>query len=253
MKIVCIGSGNVATHMAQAFKASGATVLQVWSKNQEHALALASKIEASAISDLTQIDASADLYLIVVKDDAIPEIAASLKSVRGLVLHTSGATDILALASIQNHGVLYPLQTFSKARPIDFAEVPLFLEANSESSMDLLRSVAAGISARIYEVDSEKRRILHLSAVFACNFVNQLYALSQDLLVHHGLEFGMLKPLIMETALKVQSAIPREVQTGPAVRGDEQTMNHHLALLGDMPELAEIYRTLSNSIKKTHS
>ena len=253
MNVVCIGSGNVATHMAQAFKSSGAVILQVWSKHQAQALALASKVAATAISDLELIDQSADLYLILVKDSAIPEIAESLKSVKGLVVHTSGATDIRTLSSIRNHGVLYPLQTFSKAKAIDFAEVPLFLEANGESAMNFLRSAAASISSLIYEVDSEKRRILHLSAVFACNFVNQLYALSQDLLEHHGLEFDTLKPLIMETALKVQSAVPKEVQTGPAIRGDEQTMNRHLALLNDMPELAEIYRTLSNSIKKTHS
>ena len=252
MKVVCIGSGNVATHLANALKAKGVNLIQVWSRDLTNASELAKTINARAISNLNEIDRSADLYIIAVKDDAIPIITESLKDVNGLVVHTSGATAIDTLSAHRNYGVLYPLQTFSKAKSIDFVDVPLCIEANNADSLELLKKVANKLSSPVYEVNSEKRKILHLAAVFACNFVNHLYVLSDKVVEHFGLDFEILKPLIMETALKVQTELPINVQTGPAVRNDEQTMIKHLDLLSDMPELKEIYQTLSKSIKKTH-
>lgn len=252
MKVVCIGSGNVATHLANALKAKGVNLIQVWSRDLTNASELAKTINAAATSNLDEIDRSADLYIIAVKDDAIPTISESLKDVNGLVAHTSGATAIDTLTAHRNYGVLYPLQTFSKAKSIDFVNVPLCIEANNADSLELLKKVANKLSSPVYEVNSEKRKILHLAAVFACNFVNHLYVLSDKVVEHFGLDFEMLKPLIMETALKVQTELPINVQTGPAVRNDEQTMIKHQDLLSDMPELKEIYQTLSKSIKKTH-
>lgn len=252
MKVVCIGSGNVATHFSNAFKASGAELIQVWSKNPAHAATLANQVGATPVSDFQQIDRTADLYVIAVKDDAIPEVIAALADVNGLVVHTSGATSLEVFSGISNYGVLYPLQTFSKEKALDFNQVPLFLEAVSEEVLTKLKSIALQLSPRVYEVDSEKRKILHLSAVFACNFVNHLYGLGQQILEKNGLDFEMLRPLIMETAQKVQDAFPVDVQTGPAVRNDEQTILRHKELLTDLPELQEIYETLSKSIKKTH-
>ncbi|WP_449438747.1 Rossmann-like and DUF2520 domain-containing protein [Pedobacter steynii] len=252
MKVVCIGSGNVATHLANALKAKGVNLIQVWSRDLTNASELAKTINARAISNLNEIDRSADLYIIAVKDDAIPTITESLKDVNGLVVHTSGATAIDTLSAHRNYGVLYPLQTFSKAKSIDFVDVPLCIEANNADSLELLKKVANKLSSPVYEVNSEKRKILHLAAVFACNFVNHLYVLSDKVVEHFGLDFEILKPLIMETALKVQTELPINVQTGPAVRNDEQTMIKHQDLLSDMPELKEIYQTLSKSIKKTH-
>lgn len=251
MKIVCIGSGNVATHMANAFKENEADVIQVWSKDPANAAALAFETGAQAISDLKDIDLNADLYLIAVKDDAIAKITRFLKAVNGLVVHTSGATDMEVLSGIKNYGVFYPLQTFSKSAPIDFIHVPLCLEANTEENMSLLQLAAMKLSPLIYEVDSEKRRILHLSGVFACNFVNHMYRLSQQIVEKYGLDFEILRPLIMETAVKVQNASPQDVQTGPAIRNDKQTISRHEDLLQKTPHLQEIYRILSNSIKKT--
>jgi Uncharacterized conserved protein len=252
MKVVCIGSGNVATHLANALKAKGVNLIQVWSRDLTNASELAKTINAEAISDLNELDRSADLYIIAVKDDAIPTIVESLKDVNGLVAHTSGATGIDTLSAHRNYGVLYPLQTFSKTKPIDFTNVPLCIEANNADSLELLKEVANKLSSPVYEVSSEKRKILHLAAVFACNFVNHLYVLSDKVVEHFGLDFEMLKPLIMETALKVQTELPTNVQTGPAVRNDEQTMIKHQDLLNEMPELKEIYQILSKSIKKTH-
>lgn len=253
MKIVCIGSGNVATHFANAFKAGAAELVQVWSKNQEHAAELAVSLGAAPISDLKEIDLKADLYLIAVKDDAIPEVVTALAGVEGMVVHTSGATDIgVFRESGMNFGVLYPLQTFSKQKNLDFKQVPLCIEAKDQETLDTLKSIAQMLSPLVYEVNSEKRRILHLAAVFACNFVNHLYALSKEILQKNDLDFEILRPLIMETAVKVQDAFPADVQTGPAIRNDEQTIIKHKELLKDMPQLEDIYETLSKSIKKTH-
>lgn len=252
MKIVCIGSGNVATHLANALKAKGADLIQIWSRDLANAFELAKSINSIAISDLNEIDRSADLYIIAVKDDAISAVSDSLRDIDGLIVHTSGATSIEALSALRNYGVLYPLQTFSKAKPINFANVPLCIEGSNAYSLEVLKNVGSKLSSPVYEVDSERRKILHLAAVFACNFVNHLYTLSDKIVEHFALDFEMLRPLIMETALKVQTELPINVQTGPAVRSDEQTMIKHQDLLNEMPELKEIYQTLSKSIKKTH-
>lgn len=253
MKLVCIGSGNVATHMAQAFKSAGHEILQVWSRHIDHADVLAKKVSSSPIADLEAVDVYADLYLISVKDDAIFDIAAKLKNVKGLVVHTSGSTDISIVNVCLRYGVLYPLQTFSLAKALDFSQVPLCIEAGNAVELKLLKNVARELSANVYEVNSEQRRSLHLAAVFASNFSNHLYHLSHLILKDQGLDFGMLKPLIMETAEKVQQAMPLSVQTGPAVRQDEQTIQKHTAMLQGKPQLSEIYKILSDSIKKTHS
>jgi predicted short-subunit dehydrogenase-like oxidoreductase (DUF2520 family) len=252
MKIVCLGAGNVATHMANAFKENGAEIAQIWSRDLVNARVLANEIGAEAISDLKQVDAYADLYLIAVKDDAIAKVAKGLKNINGMVVHTSGATGMDVLQGHKDYGVFYPLQTFSKSQPIDFIRVPLCLEANTEENMTALQMIAMKLSPLIYEVDSKKREILHVAGVFACNFVNHMYELSNQILKKNGLDFEMLRPLIMETALKVQEALPEDVQTGPARRNDRNTILKHEELLKKTPHLQDIYKNLSNSIKKTH-
>ncbi|HMI00910.1 MAG TPA: DUF2520 domain-containing protein [Pedobacter sp.] len=251
MKVTFIGSGNVATHMALALKTAGAHIDQIWSRNIEHAAALATLVGARPVSALSEVDTNAGLLVIAVKDDAIAEVCKALKGVRALVVHTSGATDLHVLSSFENYGVLYPLQTFSKSRPIDFVKVPLFIEAGNGEALNKLKSIASKLSPLIYEATSDQRKILHLSAVFACNFVNHLYALGNQLLEDNGLDFEMLRPLILETAEKVRHDLPLNVQTGPAVRDDQQTILKHMELLEGKPHLQEIYQALSKSIKKT--
>ena len=254
MKVVCLGSGNVATHLASAFQESGADLVQIWSKTLANAQALASVLNSQAIDNLAELDKTADLYLICVKDDAIPGMAAQLQNLDGIVVHTSGAThiDVFKAAGLSRYGILYPLQTFSKSRKLEGSKIPLCLEANSEETLQALRAIAAKVSPLIYQVSSDDRKLLHLAAVFACNFTNHLYQLSAEILERKQLNFDLLKPLILETAAKVQSALPKDVQTGPAVRHDELTMKNHLDLLQNSPELVEIYETLSKSIKKTY-
>lgn len=252
MNIVCIGSGNVATHLAIAFKSMGAEILQVWSHDHKNAEILAALTKARSFQQWSDLDRSADCYIIAVKDDAIPEIATHLTGVKGIVVHTSGATLIDSLIGAgSGHGVLYPLQTFSKTKAVDLTRVPFCIEGDRPETLEKISAIAHLLSSQVAVVNSEQRKILHLAAVFACNFTNHLYQLSSELLEKHQLKFDLLKPLIMETAEKIQSALPRNVQTGPAVRNDIETMKKHLALLGDSPALQQLYITLSNSIKKT--
>lgn len=252
MKVVIIGAGNVATHLAKALHAKNVQVAQVWSYHYNNALTLANAVNAKAIEDLKDIDQQADVCLISVKDDAIAGTAAQLKGFKGLLAHTSGAVNMEALSGTTEHyGVFYPLQTFSKDKELSFADVPLCLEANNGSSLAILKQLAEKLSNNSTEVNSEKRKILHLAAVFACNFTNHLYALAEEVLKANELDFAILRPLINETAAKVQYALPLTVQTGPAVRNDEQTMKKHEELLVKQPQLLDIYKTLSNSIKKT--
>ncbi|SDG48716.1 Predicted oxidoreductase, contains short-chain dehydrogenase (SDR) and DUF2520 domains [Pedobacter terrae] len=252
MKIVLLGSGNVATHLAKALKVEGEDVVQVYSPNLNHAKLLAGAIEADGINDLNEVEQYADLYIISVKDDAIESIARSLSNVTGLVVHTSGTTDINILSSqVRKAGVFYPLQTFSKDKEVSFENIPICIEANGEIQLAILKNLAAKMSRKVHELNGEKRKILHLAAVFACNFPNHLYALANKILNQNGLDFDIIRPLIAETADKVMSNLPENVQTGPAIRADENTLTTHLSMLTDMPELQNIYQTLSNSIKLT--
>jgi len=252
MKIVLLGSGNVATHLAKALKAVDEEILQVYSPNLNHAKELAEEVNANAIDDLNKIQPDADLYILSIKDDAIESVAASLKVVKGLVVHTSGTTDVKALSKhVQHAGVFYPLQTFSKNKAVSFEHIPLCIEAEDEIQLEILRRLAGKLSNQVYELDGERRKVLHLAAVFACNFPNHLYALANQILKKNDLNFEIIRPLIAETADKVMFNLPENVQTGPAVREDESTLNKHLSMLNDMPELQKIYQTLSNSIKIT--
>lgn len=253
MKIVLLGSGNVATQLGRALVAQGEVILQVYSQNPEHAKTLADALHAEGVSKIANLVWNADLYIIAVKDDAIETIAVGLTDVEGLVVHTSGATDISGLTKfLPRAGVFYPLQTFSKTKDVDFKTIPLCLETTQPDDLGLLLELAGKLSNSVHVLDGEKRKVLHLAAVFACNFPNQLFALANQVLTQNGLDFNIIRPLIAETNDKIMVSLPKDVQTGPAVRNDEQTINTHLAMLTGLPDLQEIYQTLSNSIKKTH-
>jgi predicted short-subunit dehydrogenase-like oxidoreductase (DUF2520 family) len=249
MRITLIGSGNVATHLAAAFKNAGHFIVQVYSRDMHNAALLAYHVKAEAINDLTQINPETDLFIISVKDDAITDIAKQLAPYKILTVHTSGATDLAVLSTIiPKAGVLYPLQTFSKTREVDFWQVPLCIEGADENITTELEYLSRTISNKVYRINSAQRKILHLAAVFACNFPNYLYDVARQLLEKHEMEFDLLKPLILETAQKVQDNFPAAVQTGPAVREDQTTMSAHLALLADEPQLKMIYELLSQGI-----
>ncbi|WAC40647.1 Rossmann-like and DUF2520 domain-containing protein [Pedobacter sp. SL55] len=251
MTVSIIGSGNVATHLAKALKTANVKVLSIWSNRFENAEELAQLVNAKAVKELTEIAADeSDILLISVKDDAIGSVVQKLNGYSGVVAHTSGSVSLTALNGIESHGVFYPLQTFSKQKEIDFSLVPLCLEASTPSALAKLKKLAALLSRHCYDVDSEQRKILHLAAVFACNFPNYLYGIAQQLLAQNQLDFNIIKPLIIETANKIQTALPVNVQTGPAIRNDVQTLNKHEEMLQKHPEWLTIYKLLSEQIKK---
>ena len=249
MNIVLLGSGKVATQIGKALHNAGIPVAQVYSPTLEHAQTLAMQVHAKAISELAELTKNADVYIISVKDDAILGLVDQLDLGDKIVLHTSGSTamDVLKSAST-NYGVLYPLQTFSFDKTVDFSQVPIAVEASSPEIAKQLEALAHKLSPKIIQMTSEQRLVLHISAVFACNFSNHLYAIAEQLLESKGISFDHLRPLIAETAAKVQQALPSEVQTGPAIRKDEKILQKHLDFLKEQPQLQEIYRLLSQSI-----
>ncbi|HEY4196152.1 MAG TPA: Rossmann-like and DUF2520 domain-containing protein [Mucilaginibacter sp.] len=251
MRITIIGSGNVATHLAAAFKNAGHVIVQIYSRDLQNASLLAYHVKAEAIDDLNQINPETDLFVIAVKDDAIETVAKALARYQKLVVHTSGATDLQVLLNYtQQAGVFYPLQTFSKTKEVNFNTVPLCIEGADEQIASKLNELAYTITQNVYRINSAERKTLHLAAVFACNFPNYLYYLSQQLLAEHQLPFDLLRPLILETAEKVQAHLPGDVQTGPAIRNDEKTMDVHLQLLAEKPGLQALYELLSQCIIK---
>jgi predicted short-subunit dehydrogenase-like oxidoreductase (DUF2520 family) len=252
-RVTLIGAGNLATHLGKVFRKAGIQIVQVYSKTLDSASTLG-KILDTAFTDVTkEIDLTADLILVSVKDDAIEQVLDQLKLRQQLIVHTAGSIpmDFLKKYSAQC-GVFYPLQTFSKGKEIDFSDIPICIEANSAEVLNELRELAGEISDAVYEISSEERKVLHLAAVFACNFVNHFYYISGQLLEKEGLAFDLLKPLIRETAAKVMSMDPYEAQTGPAKRLDETIINKHLELMDNQPEFREIYSFVSRSIFEAH-
>lgn len=251
MRIVCIGSGNLATNLTLAWKEAGILVEQVFSRTEANARALAERLGCAWTSSTGEIINDADLYLFSLKDSALETVASRLPGNSGLWVHTAGSMPLSVFEPFTTRrGVLYPLQTFSKGRRIDLGNVPFFLEANSEEDGAILEQLARAVSRDVRFLPSEKRCHLHLAAVFACNFVNHIYALADDILREEEIPFEVLLPLIDETAAKVHRLTPREAQTGPAIRYDENVINKHLAMLDKMPELKALYETLSRSIHK---
>lgn len=251
MTITFIGSGNVATHLAEACKHAGYTIKQIWSRSIEHANKLTGKVGGVAIDNYADV-MPADVFIVSINDDGIAQLPINLPIGKSLIVHTSGATSLSVFeGKFINYGVLYPLQTFSKSRVVNFKEVPLCVEANSTMNYEIVNVLAKKLSNAVHHVDSKSRRTLHLAAVFACNFTNYLYTAGEQLLDEQKIDFNLLRPLIMETAKKVQTMSPASVQTGPAVRGDEQTIKRHLQMLDDHPQLREMYALISAAIKTT--
>ena len=254
MRISLIGSGNVATHLAAAFKNAGHHVVQVYSRNMQSAALLAYHVSAEPVDNLEFINAETDLFVIAVKDDAITAAAYQIIKHQKLIVHTSGTVSLTELMALTgNAGVFYPLQTFSKIKEVDFLKVPVCIEGADEIITNALMALAQTISNKVYIISSAQRKTLHLAAVFACNFPNYLYTVAQQLLQQQNLDFDLLRPLIMETAQKVQERLPGQVQTGPAIRSDETTMAAQLQMLESEPALKNIYALLSQDIIKNNS
>ncbi len=235
MRIIIIGRGNVATNLDYAFRKNGVNVEMVSSR------------EGLAI-----IPQNADVYLYAVRDEALEAVAAQVHvPERALHLHTSGSMPLSVFGADKPHaGIFYPFQTFSKAHIIeDFSSVPIFFEARGIDDVSAVYSLALTITSHVYEADQHDRERLHMAGVFANNFSNLMYGIANDILRDTHIPFSALWPLIDETAAKVHTLSPRDAQTGPARRGDENVMQHHLSLLPS-DDLRNLYRLLSSLIQK---
>ncbi len=251
--VVLLGAGNVATHLGKAFFAAGICVEQVFSRRLNNAVELAGHLGCKATDSLADLHQGADLYVIAISDDAIAQIAGEFPFSDALLVHTSGSVDMNVLSSgSNNYGVFYPLQTFSRNIPVDFRKVPLCLECADKKAMYLLNGLADRLSGTVAWVSSEKRRTLHLAAVFACNFVNHMYATAGEILKDGEMPFDLLRPLIAETAKKVMLTDPYNAQTGPARRKNKKVMAKHTQMLGHKPEIQQLYRKISESIVKMY-
>ena len=249
IKVVLLGTGNVAGFLFEAFSASeNLQVVQVYNHSAK-SLSRFGKTVPTTTSPEALLEA--DIYLMAVKDDVIPLLGKKLSEMKGLVLHTSGAVPLDVLRSCERYGVFYPLQTFSRNRKVKNVDIPYCLEANSQEDLALLKRLAEEISGTPYEVSSEQRKKLHLSAVFVCNFVNHLYAIGENICRENELPFEILQPLIRETAEKITDSSPLVSQTGPAIRNDRFTIETHLKLI-DSEENKEIYKLLTHAIQAAH-
>lgn len=253
-KVVLIGAGNLASSLAPALKTAGYKVIQVYSRTEVSARTLALKLACSYTSDLKSIYKDADIYIICVKDDAIKKIASALKLSGKLVIHTSGSTSLKSIEKISdNTGVLYPLQSFTKVRKISFRKIPVFIEGSTKKTLQQVRTLAGSLSDSVLSITSEDRMRLHIAAVFACNFTNHLYTVSESLLKKSNIKFAWLYPLILETTKRAEKESPSKLQTGPAIRNDKRTIRKHLALLKEEDKaLASMYKILTNSIREKH-
>lgn len=253
MKIVMIGAGNVATHLGKAFKESGFDVAQVWSRTKVSAMQLASALGCAATNDISQVCADADLYVVSVKDDALPAIVSELCPSRrkSMFVHTAGSVPMSCFEDYaKRYGVLYPMQTFTKDKKLDFRQIPIFLEASDNAVYGALQKIADSVSDHVYKLDGEGRKWLHLSAVFACNFSNFCYAVASRLLQRNGIPFDVMLPLVDETARKAHVMNPVDAQTGPASRHDHKVMERQMEMLRDDKILSEIYRLMSEGIER---
>lgn len=248
IRVVLIGSGNVAVHLARALeKTESIRLIQYFSRTHRTKHYFSSTVPHT--KDLSSL-LEADIYLIAVKDEAIEEVASQISDRKGLILHTSGSISLESLRSAEHCGVLYPVQTFSKDRELDWKKIPLALEASSPDAMRLLRKLASSLSNHLYEIDSARRKKLHLSAVFANNFSNHMFALAEELCEENQLDFELLKPLISETGKKVMSIPPEEAQTGPARRHDSMVLQEQANELNSDKKV--LYELLSESISSRY-
>jgi predicted short-subunit dehydrogenase-like oxidoreductase (DUF2520 family) len=250
LDIVIIGAGNVAFHLSRALQENGHRIIQVLGRSHKNASELASLINCEYIINVQGINKNAHLYILCVPDSAIPQLAKSLPKLNGMIVHTSGSTNMSVLSQTADHyGVLYPFQTFSKNTEMDFRDVPFFIEASSPETQRLLIDMVLSLQAKPIEMDSETRKWLHISGVFSCNFVNHMLAISYLINQNKGISFQSLKPLVFETIKKAFESNPLDTQTGPAIRGDSETIRNHVALLTTMDEdIRDLYMAISTSI-----
>ncbi len=251
--VVVIGGGNLSESLCLALAQSeGVDLVQIYVRSEKRGAELSTLIGVPVCNDAKSL-AFADIYILAVSDGAIVELSETLPFAEGaIVAHTAGSTPMSAISQDVRRGVFYPMQTFTRGRRVDFRSIPIFLEAEQDDVLTELRILADMVSDSVIELDSERRRRLHLSAVFVCNFANAMFGAGEELVRDAGLSFEILKPLIAESCSKACAAeSPKSVQTGPAVRGDKGTQGRHIEMLDGKDNLKDIYKVISDYIWET--
>ncbi|GAA4164216.1 DUF2520 domain-containing protein [Chryseobacterium ginsenosidimutans] len=247
MQIVIIGSGNVAYHMAKAFVQNNISLAQIFGRNENELNKISEELN---IPYSTNFLVDADLYIICVSDNSVESVSQLITNKNALVAHTSGSLPKEVLAGEYRKASLYPLQTFSKSKELDYSNIPFFIETENEADTKILFEIVSKISKNVMESTHEKRKYIHLTAVFACNFVNHLFSRAKEISDSQEIPFNYFLPLIDETVQKIHEIEPKSAQTGPAVRNDKRILELHEQLLKD--ESLEIYKTMNHSIQKMY-
>ncbi|MCS6916190.1 MAG: DUF2520 domain-containing protein [Chitinophagales bacterium] len=253
VSVTIVGAGNVGYHLAWHLHNAGHRVEQVFSRHLPAARWVGTLLDIPYTNRLEDIKPDSDIFLISVKDDAIGEVVNRLRLPEKIVAHTSGTVPMDLLQPVSSHyGIFYPLQTLSRNISVDFSAIPFCINGSDDFTYEALRQLALSLTRKVVRIDDRQRLAIHVAAVFANNFTNHLFAIAQRILEHHDLSFEILKPLIGETVRKIQNHPPVNVQTGPAVRGDVQTIARHLEFLRDLDGFSDLYRQLTQSIEQLH-
>lgn len=251
MNIVCIGAGNVGWHLASHLAEADFTISQVVSRTMDHAHKLGQLVNAPYTTSMSEVLPGADIYLYAVPDNQLSSVIAQNPIKTGIHCHTAGSLSMdLFSGHVENYGVFYPLQTFSKQKQVDFHDIPILIEANNKHNLHLLQKMASHLSNKILLTTFQQRQQLHLAAVFACNFSNNLFTIADQLLKGANLPFDLLLPLIRETVEKAAILTPETAQTGPAARKDTDIIEMHLTMLENDKQLQTLYRLLTDNILK---
>lgn len=252
MRIVFLGSGNIAHFFAPVLSRKGHDIVQVYSRTLTHASSLAALTGSAVTDDLTAIDPDADVYILAIKDDALAEVAAQLSFEGKTVIHCAGAVSLDVLQQVSaNRAVIWALYSVRKHNLPERSDVPLIVEGSNEQALDMAYRIASDISDRVLKTDYTHRQMLHLNAVFVNNFTNHLLTIAQKICEQHQLPFDILQPIIRQTLEQTEKILPSESQTGPAIRHDEATIAKHLELLAAYPGWQEVYASISKSIQDT--
>jgi len=248
--IVMIGAGNVAFNLSRRLLETGYKIVQVVGHSSNNTKDIAAFAGCEYTLRIEEIYPKAHLYIVAVPDGAIADVVKSLPVFNGIIVHTSGSTPMgIFKNKTSNFGVFYPFQTFSKERRVSFVDIPICIEASNEEVHKALSDIAESIGSKPIEMDAETRKWLHLSGVFSCNFVNHMLAIGQLIAEENDFDYGLLKPLVLETVQKAMELGPLASQTGPAIRGDSDTIKMHVAMLSTVSDdLRELYMSLSSSI-----
>lgn len=256
-KIAILGTGNVAWHLKLAFENAGHIVTEIYSRDQQKAERFTmTSYQAEPTTSLDFSGSEAEVFIMAIADDAIAELVEDLRLPNEAVLaHTSGTLSIKAIgyAPTEDIGVFYPLQTLSKGKSVDFQHVPICIEGETLKAQNILADLARSLSKRVQMLDSGQRRLIHLAAVFACNFTNHMLTLSKQILGQQEIDFAILHPLISETLNKSLEIGPENAQTGPAIRRDMETLDKQHQALQEDEQVAEIYQLVSQHILDFYS